>query len=89
MKNIIRNDIPNALGRNVKFDDIGVRLTNIFRYNSISCLAKILRIRFLKKNGTYVDKYTVGLLSSKFEGFILIYEAMIAKNEFNLPLAVT
>ena len=38
--------------------------------------------------GFYVHKYTVGHLCTKFEGFILIYEAMIAKNEFDLLLAV-
>ena len=31
------------------------------------------------KNGTYVKKYTAGHLCTKFEEFILIYEAMIAK----------
>ena len=31
------------------------------------------------KNGTYVEKYTAGHLSTKFEEFILIYEAMTAK----------
>ena len=40
------------------------------------------------KNGTYVEKYTVGHLCTKFEEFILIYEAMIAKNGFDLLLAV-
>ena len=42
--------------------------------------AKISKMRFLQKNRTYVDKYTVGHLHTKFEEFILIYEAMIAKN---------
>ena len=32
------------------------------------------------KNGSYVEKYTAGHLGTKFEEFILIYEAMIAKN---------
>ena len=40
------------------------------------------------KNGAYVDKYTAGHLCTKFEEFILISEAMIAKNEFDLLLAV-
>ena len=40
------------------------------------------------KNGTYVEKYTAGHLCTKFEEFILISEAMIAKNEFDLLLAV-
>ena len=40
------------------------------------------------KNGTYVEKYTAGHLCSKFEEFILIYEAMIAKNGLELLLAV-
>ena len=40
------------------------------------------------KNGTYVEKYTEGYLNTKFERFILIYESMIAKNEFDLRLAV-
>ena len=31
------------------------------------------------KIGTYVKKYTAGHLCTKFEEFILIYEAMIAK----------
>ena len=40
------------------------------------------------KNGTYVEKYTAGHLCTKFEEFILICEAMIAKNGFDLLLAV-
>ena len=40
------------------------------------------------KKGMYVKKYAAGHLCTKFEGFILIYEAMIAKNDFDLPLAV-
>ena len=32
------------------------------------------------KNLTYVKRYTAGHLCTKFEEFILIYEAMIAKN---------
>ena len=40
------------------------------------------------KNRTYVEKYTAGHLSTKFEECILIYEAMIAKNGFDLLLAV-
>ena len=39
-------------------------------------------------NGTYVEKYTAGHLCTKFEEFLLIYEAMIAKNVFDLLLAV-
>ena len=31
------------------------------------------------KNGTYVEKYTAGHAYTKFDKFILIYEAMIAK----------
>ena len=33
-------------------------------------------------------KYTAGHLCTKFEEFILIYEAMISKNGFDLLLAV-
>ena len=41
------------------------------------------------KNRTFVEKYTAGHHAyTKFEKFILIYEAMIAKNEFDLLLAV-
>ena len=40
------------------------------------------------KNGTYVEKFTADHLCTKFEEFILIYEAMIAKNRFDLLLAV-
>ena len=40
-----------------------------------------------KKKGTYVEK-SVGHLCIKFEEIILIYEAMIAKNKFDLLLAV-
>ena len=40
------------------------------------------------KNRTYVEKYTAGHLCTKFEEFILIYEAIIAKNRFDLLLAV-
>ena len=41
------------------------------------------------KNGTYDERYTTGHLCTKFEKFILIYEAMIAKkNGFDLLLAV-
>ena len=46
-----------------------------------------LQNKILEKNGTYVE-YTEGYLHTKFERFILIYEAMIAKNEFDLLLAV-
>ena len=42
-------------------------------------LKKILKIFFFTKNGTNVEKYTAGHLCTKFEEFILIYEAMIAK----------
>ena len=35
---------------------------------------------FLQKNETYVEKYTAGHRCTKFEEFILVYEAMIAKN---------
>ena len=40
------------------------------------------------KNGTYVEKYTASHLCTKFEEFILIFEAMIAKTEFDLLLVV-
>ena len=40
------------------------------------------------KNGIDVEKYTAGHLCTKFEEFILIYEAMIAKIRFDLLLAV-
>ena len=40
------------------------------------------------KNGTYVEKYMAGHLRTKFEEFILIYKATIAKIEFDLYLAV-
>ena len=40
------------------------------------------------KTGNYVEKYTAGHLCTKFEEFILIYEAMISKNGFDLLLAV-
>ena len=43
---------------------------------------------FLQKNGTYVKKHTAGHPCTKFEEFILIYEAMVAKNAFDLRLAV-
>ena len=45
-------------------------------------------VGFLEKKRTYVEKYTEGYLRTKFERFILIYESMIAKNEFDLLLAV-
>ena len=38
----------------------------------------------IPKNVTHVEKYISGLLCTKFEEFILIYEVMIAKNEFDL-----
>ena len=40
------------------------------------------------KNRTFFEKYTAGHLCTKFEEFILIYETMIAKNKFDLLLAV-
>ena len=40
------------------------------------------------KNGTYVERHTAAHLCTKFEEFILIYEAMIAKNGFDLLWAV-
>ena len=49
---------------------------------------QIPKKNFFVNNGTYVEKYTKGHLCTKFEEFILIYEAMIAKNEFDLLLAV-
>ena len=51
-------------------------------------IAKIPKIWFLQKNGTYVEKYTAGHLRTKFEEFTLIYKATIAKIEFDLHLAV-
>ena len=52
-------------------------------------IAKIPKIRFWKKNpGTYVENYTEGYLHTKFEICILISESIIAKNEFDLLLAV-
>ena len=42
----------------------------------------------LAKNITYVEKYTAGHAYTKFEEFILIYEAMTSKNAFDLLLAV-
>ena len=44
--------------------------------------------KIFEKNGTYVEKYTVGHLHTKFEEFTLIYKATIAKIEFDLLLAV-
>ena len=43
---------------------------------------------FEKKPGTYVEKYTEGYLCTKFGRLILIDESTIAKNEFDLLLAV-
>ena len=43
---------------------------------------------FFTKNGTYLEKNKAGHLCTKFEEFILIYEAMIAKNGFDLFWAV-
>ena len=40
------------------------------------------------KHETYVEKYTAGHTNTKFDKFILNYEAIIAKNEFDLLLAV-
>ena len=40
------------------------------------------------KNGTYVEKYKVGHLHTKFEEVTLIYKATIVKIEFDLLLAV-
>ena len=40
------------------------------------------KIFFNKK--PYVQKYAAGNIRTKYEGSILIYEAMIAKNEFDL-----
>ena len=48
-------------------------------------MAKNPIIRFSKKKqNLYVEKYAVGHLCTKFEGFIFIYEAMIVKNKFDL-----
>ena len=43
---------------------------------------------FVAKNGTYVERYTAAHVCTKFEEFILIYEAVMAKNGFDLLLAV-
>ena len=51
------------------------------------CAKIILKIWFFKKTNWW-EKYTAGHLCTKFEGFILIYETMIAKNEFELLSAV-
>ena len=40
------------------------------------------------KNGTFIEKYIAGHLCNQFEVIILIYEAMIRKNMFDLLLAV-
>ena len=40
------------------------------------------------KTRTYVEKYMAGHLGTKFEEFILIYKATIAKIEFDLHLVV-
>ena len=50
-------------------------------------IVKIPKI-FVAKTRTYVKKYTAGHLCTKFEEFILIYEAVIVKHEFDLLLAV-
>ena len=55
---------------------------------SAKIITKIQKIRFLQKKGPYVGKYTAGHLRTKFEKFILIYMATIAKAEFDLLLAV-
>ena len=52
------------------FDDKNPKCTEI--------IAKIPQIWFFAKNGTYVGKYTTSHICTKFEEFILIYEAMIA-----------
>ena len=51
-------------------------------------ITKIPKITFFANNETYVEKYTAGHLSTKFEEFILICEAIIAKNGFDRLLAV-
>ena len=48
-------------------------------------IASITEIIFAKKRNLCRE---AGHLWTKFEGFILIYEAMIAKNEFDILLAV-
>ena len=57
------------------------KLTKI--QNAQKTIAKILKIGYLKKKRTYVEKYTEGYLRTKFERFLLIYESIIAKNEFD------
>ena len=42
-------------------------------------ITKILKIEIFTTKLPNVNNYTVGHLSTKLEGFILIYEAMIAK----------
>ena len=44
-------------------------------------VAKILKIGYLKKKWTYVEKYTEGYKRTIFDRFILIYESMIAKKK--------
>ena len=51
-------------------------------------IAKIPKNKISEKSGTYVEEHTEGYLHTKFDRFILIYESMIAKNEFHLLLAV-
>ena len=43
---------------------------------------------FENKNGTLLEWYVVGHLYTTFQGFFLIYVAMIANNVFHLLLAV-
>ena len=49
--------------------------------NAQKIIVKIPKIRFFTENGTYVRKYTAGHLCTKFEGFILIYEAIIKQGK--------
>ena len=44
--------------------------------------------KIFAKNGSYVKKITKSYLYPKFEGFILIYESMIAKKVVDILLAV-
>ena len=66
------------------------QLSWIFLTNEISLVMILIEFEtdILYCNGTYVELYTTGHLCTKFEGFILIYKAMIAKNELDLLLVV-
>ena len=44
--------------------------------------------KIFAKYGSYVEKYTADHICNKFKGFILLYEVMVAKNDFNLLLVI-